>query len=116
MNEELFARYGGEEFVFAIKNCSQSQAEMLANRIRVAVESTPLITSEGEISVTLSLGVVESIRVAGETVSNLLNKADTALYKAKETGRNKVNVYREEIIDSSSSHLENPTNPIMIER
>lgn len=115
VNEELFARYGGEEFVFAIKNCTQLQAEALANRIRVAVESTPLITSEGEISVTLSLGVAESIRDVGETVSNLLNKADTALYRAKETGRNKVNVYTEEMTESSSSYLENPTNPIMME-
>ncbi|MFC6464712.1 diguanylate cyclase [Marinilactibacillus sp. GCM10026970] len=93
VNEELFARYGGEEFVFAIKNCPQVQAERLANRIRVAVERTPLITSEGELSVTLSLGVVESIKEIGETVSDLLNKADKALYQAKETGRNKVNVY-----------------------
>lgn len=95
-NEEIFARYGGEEFVFSINNCTRAKAEILANTIREYVEKTPLITPEGEITVTLSLGVAEAANTSGETVSSLLNKADKALYQAKEAGRNRVNVYLEE--------------------
>nr|WP_244244731.1 diguanylate cyclase [Marinilactibacillus kalidii] len=111
---ELFARYGGEEFVFSIKNCHQLEAELLANRIRLAVEKTPLITSEGEITVTLSIGIAGSLKQGTDTISDLLNKADKALYQAKETGRNKVKVFTEDMVDLDSSDLENPSNPIMI--
>ncbi len=93
---ELFARYGGEEFVISIKNCTHQNAEEIANRIRSYVGKTPLLTVEGEVSVTLILGIAEATRQVGETVSKLLNKADKALYQAKASGRNRVCIYREE--------------------
>lgn len=95
-HEEIFARYGGEEFVFSIRNCTTLKAAELADTIRGYVEKTPLITSEGEISVTISLGIAEAVNTLEETVSSLLNKADKALYQAKAAGRNRVIVYTEE--------------------
>ncbi|API88242.1 diguanylate cyclase [Marinilactibacillus sp. 15R] len=92
-NGEVFARYGGEEFVFSLTDYTTAKAEALANMIRDHIKKTPMITSEGEIGITLSLGIAEAERGVGETVSSLLNKADKALYQAKRTGRNKVNVY-----------------------
>lgn len=90
---EIFARYGGEEFVFSLSNYTKAEAEELANTIRNHVEKTPMVSPEGEISITLSLGIAEAERGVGETVSSLLNKADKALYQAKGTGRNKVSIY-----------------------
>lgn len=80
---ELFARYGGEEFVFARKSCTAAEGEALANRLLV-VAAQPLATSAGIISVTVSLGVAEARNGAEETLPQLLNKADQALYAAKE--------------------------------
>jgi len=90
---ELFARYGGEEFVLALNGCSSVEGEALATKLRHYVEAHPLTTTAGTISVTLSLGVAEATHESEETIFQLLNNADTALYLAKEEGRNEVYVY-----------------------
>ncbi|SJN27917.1 FOG: GGDEF domain [Marinilactibacillus psychrotolerans 42ea] len=79
--------------MFSLSNYTKAEAEELANTIRNHVEKTPMVSPEGEISITLSLGIAEAERGVGETVSSLLNKADKALYQAKGTGRNKVSIY-----------------------
>lgn len=93
---ELFARYGGEEFVLALKGYTVLEAEVLANQIRSHVETNPLITNDGIISVTISLGVAEATKEKEETLYQLLNKADKALYSAKQEGRNQVYIYTAE--------------------
>lgn len=91
--EVLFARYGGEEFVLALKGWTLSEGEVLANHLRESIESQKLVTSDGAmISVTSSFGVSQAIK-DDETLTQLLNKADEALYSAKHDGRNRVNVY-----------------------
>ncbi|MGG1551013.1 histidine kinase N-terminal 7TM domain-containing protein [Paenibacillus ferrarius] len=90
---ELFARYGGEEFVLALKGRTLQEGEAVANRLRTRIASKPLTTTEDKISVTLSLGVAEAADGPEETLSQLLNKADQALYAAKQAGRNRVCVY-----------------------
>ncbi|OAH58601.1 diguanylate cyclase [Domibacillus aminovorans] len=90
---ELFARYGGEEFVLALKGYTVSEGEALANQVRSYLETQPLITTEGVLSVTLSLGVAEATKESEETLYQLLNAADKALYSAKRQGRNRVQVY-----------------------
>ncbi|MEK5040659.1 histidine kinase N-terminal 7TM domain-containing diguanylate cyclase [Sporosarcina sp. FSL K6-3457] len=91
----LFARYGGEEFVLALNGSTALEGEALANQLRRHVEAQPLITAEGAISVTLSSGVAEATQETEETLHQLLNKADIALYAAKREGRNRVCVYTE---------------------
>lgn len=91
----LFARYGGEEFVLALKGCTLFEGEAIANQLRKSVETEPLITTDGVISVTLSSGVAEATKETEETLYQLLNKADKALYSAKREGRNQVHVYTE---------------------
>lgn len=91
----LFARYGGEEFVLALKGRTGLEGKALANQLRRHVEARPLITTEGVISVTLSSGVAEATKETEETLYQLLNKADQALYSAKREGRNQVHVYTE---------------------
>ena len=90
-----FARYGGEEFVLALKGYTLSQGETLAEQIRRHVETHPLLINEETISVTLSLGVAQAEKQENETLDELLNKADIALYAAKQNGRNQVRVYEE---------------------
>jgi diguanylate cyclase (GGDEF)-like protein/PAS domain S-box-containing protein len=87
---ELFARYGGEEFVLALKGYTESEGEALANQLRQAVEAWPLTTTEGEISITISCGVAEATNRTDETLYQVLNHTDKALYLAKQDGRNRV--------------------------
>lgn len=99
----IFARYGGEEFVFAIKGRTAREGEVLANKIRAYIEAHTLIWCEGEIPVTVSMGVAEAKNKTGTTLYQLLNQADKALYLAKENGRNGVQVYVEHTLASTCS-------------
>ncbi|WP_042357145.1 histidine kinase N-terminal 7TM domain-containing diguanylate cyclase [Bacillus rubiinfantis] len=91
----LFARYGGEEFVLALNGQTEAEGEALANQLRQAVAAHPLMTDYGWISVTISCGVAELEKGSEDTLSQLLHKADKALYAAKGAGRNQVQVYKE---------------------
>lgn len=84
----LVARIGGEEFLIA---APRSAADGFASRIeemRAALAATALITPVGPHTITASFGVAE--RRPGEAIERLLSRADGALYRAKQTGRNKV--------------------------
>jgi len=88
---DIAARYGGEEFVFILPNTKLSNAEIVANRIRKAVNQTSLILSNGsELKVTISVGVHSSIPTIDSRWEPLVDAADTAMYMAKQNGRNRV--------------------------
>lgn len=82
---DIAVRWGGEEFVVIAPDCSLQQATELADRIRKGIENLALDTVD---PVTISLGVAEL--VAGETSDSLIQRADSALYQAKRSGRNRV--------------------------
>lgn len=92
-DDMLFARYGGEEFVLALSGYGVVEAETFANQLRMHIETSPLVTIEGSVSITISIGVAGATNVTEETLYLLLNKADKALYQAKHAGRNQVKVY-----------------------
>ena len=92
-DDMLLARYGGEEFVLALMGSAAEEGEAVANRLRRQVEEHPLRTDEGAIAVTISSGVAEAAAGSEESLNQLLNKADQALYVAKGNGRNQVRVY-----------------------
>lgn len=81
-------RFGGEEFVILLPNTSLKEAVELAERIRKSLENTPLIYEGKEIKITASFGVKEV--KPDEPVDKIIKEADEKLYKAKESGRNKV--------------------------
>lgn len=83
-------RYGGEEFGIVLGNCDLEAAQMLAEKIRRLVESTPTDTDAGPIPLSVSIGVA-CARV-GDKVSaeDLVRRADGGLYQAKQLGRNQV--------------------------
>lgn len=89
-SDELF-RYGGEEFVVILNGTDSEGAANVAERIRAEIE-TAYFESEGEqIPITISIGVASLS--SRDDAKRLFNKADAALYRAKETGRNKVHYY-----------------------
>ncbi len=89
--QDVACRYGGEEFAIVLPQTSLDQARTVAEHIRVAVMSKELVkrsTGENLGFITISVGV--STHKAGDSVQTLIERADSALYLAKRTGRNRV--------------------------
>ncbi len=85
------ARYGGEEFAVVLRHTGIEDAITLANQIRARVESKKLVKkSTGTVlgTITISIGATEFAK--GDTVDTLIHRADICLYRAKQTGRNRV--------------------------
>lgn len=88
-SNDFFARYGGEEFVILLPSASIQKALEVAERVRATVELTDFVYDGKKIPVTVSLGV--TIRHPNENDwMELFRRADEALYKSKQTGRNRV--------------------------
>ena len=86
--DKLF-RYGGEEFVVILPETSKENAKRLAERIRKSIEETEIEIAEGKkINITASIGVAE--KREGDTIENVIKRADEAMYRAKKLGRNRV--------------------------
>ena len=85
---DIVGRYGGEEFGIVMTNCTSSEAALAADRYRIEIEKAVFVARKQEFSVTASFGVSDSTGRAN--IDELIKGADAALYKAKETGRNKV--------------------------
>lgn len=95
---DIAGRYGGEEFAILLPFTKCSEAKMVAERLRKSIEEKIIDVSEvnpdavqKEINVTVSLGVYEF--KTSDNEEDLLKNADKALYRAKESGRNKVVIY-----------------------
>ena len=89
---DIVTRYGGEEFVILSPNTTLESAVKIAERVRQHVEDHPY-TADFEINVTVSIGIAgygDSENVS--TFYELLDKADQALYIAKESGRNQLRI------------------------
>ncbi|MGC2192641.1 MAG: sensor domain-containing diguanylate cyclase [Candidatus Dormiibacterota bacterium] len=87
---DLAARYGGEEFVVVMANTSRDDAEVVADKIRAAVEDMTVELDDGaEVRITVSIGGV-TFPEGSKGARNLLDLADRALYAAKRNGRNRV--------------------------
>lgn len=81
-------RFGGEEFVVLLRNTDVNGASYIAERLRRAIECAPVRGTEGMIEVTISTGIAKYEH--GLSYTALLERADKALYQAKENGRNRV--------------------------
>jgi diguanylate cyclase (GGDEF)-like protein len=89
---DSIGRYGGEEFLVILPECCLECAAAFANRLCSFISSDRMDTPEGLIPVTMSLGVATSVRGKRLGENFLIRAADAALYKAKENGRNRVEV------------------------
>lgn len=86
---DLVGRYGGEEFVIALSDTDKASAVGVAQRIRQSVEEYRFEAYDEIINATVSIGLA-TYPDDGEDVAQLIDRADQALYKAKEEGRNRV--------------------------
>ena len=91
--EDIVARIGGEEFVMVLINASPKDAEMVANRLRQQTQAMTIDASDLSFSVTASVGI--AMYATGEEIEHLLDRADAAMYQAKNQGRNRVIVAAE---------------------
>jgi diguanylate cyclase (GGDEF)-like protein len=104
-NQDMLARYGGEEFAIIAPETGPKQAMVLAERLRAAIqEETYWSQKEEGPPVTASLGVACRLPMAGEPgFEGLVQRADTALYAAKEGGRNQAQAFAVEMLAPEDS-------------
>jgi diguanylate cyclase (GGDEF)-like protein len=88
---DIFSRLGGDEFLVVLPAISIEDSTRVAERCRTAVAETPFRIGEESLHVSLSIGAHWAKGIA--VFDNHLNHADTALYQAKENGRNAVSFY-----------------------
>jgi diguanylate cyclase (GGDEF)-like protein len=86
---DLVARYGGEEFSVILAETDSAGAQLIAEKIRAAVEQLPKVEGD-ELPMTVSIGISTWPTQTEATLEQLLFTADKALYQAKENGRNRV--------------------------
>jgi diguanylate cyclase (GGDEF)-like protein len=89
---DVMARFGGDEFILLLSETNNKGAQEMAERIRKAVEISRFDIRGGDTNVTVSLGVA-SYPEDGGNLEVILDKADKAMYRAKQKGRNKVVAY-----------------------
>lgn len=87
-SERVFGRYGGEEFLLLLPYAEGENALACLRRLHAAVQAAAFQTSVGLLDVTFSAGVAQYR--AGESVGDLIQRADEALYRAKTAGRNRI--------------------------
>jgi diguanylate cyclase (GGDEF)-like protein len=86
---DMIGRYGGEEFSVLLPNTDLDGAIEVAERLRKAIEEIILETDYGPLKITASFGIA-AFRPSDMTINNFLKRADAALYRAKNSGRNRI--------------------------
>lgn len=87
---DCLARIGGEEFMIVLRQCDVSRGRRVAESVRHNVAASQIRTVAGEVPITVSLGVAQW--AAGESFEALIERADRALYDAKHSGRDRVEI------------------------
>jgi diguanylate cyclase (GGDEF)-like protein len=85
---DLISRYGGEEFIVLLPEMDQENAFLMAERFRTSIEDLDIVVGNLLIKITASFGVVSFLKGSNVTLELLINRADQALYLAKDAGRN----------------------------
>lgn len=84
------ARYGGEEFVLLLPRADASTTDAVCERIRSGIQQLRFATDQGELCVTISIGIAQFDTAVDTDPATLLRRADQALYASKRNGRNRV--------------------------
>jgi diguanylate cyclase (GGDEF)-like protein len=86
---DIVARIGGEEFVVLFPETPPQSAIIPADRLRLRMESTVVRTRDAAVRFTISGGIAEVVE-SDESIEDTLKRADNALYRAKQSGRNRI--------------------------
>jgi diguanylate cyclase (GGDEF)-like protein len=101
--DAIVARYGGDEFALIFSNTEREQAFLTLERIRSEIETRKIF---GEVATQITItGGVAAYPIDGSSESEILRKADQALYRAKKTGRNSIRLAYEEKMAPKTSHF-----------
>lgn len=87
---DICARFGGEEFVVLLNNSNIDNSSTIAEKIRATLESTPCHADGITLNMTISAGVASIDGAGDNNINDAIDKADKALYEAKNAGRNRV--------------------------
>ncbi len=87
---DMAGRYGGEEFIILLPEIDSAAAREVAERLRETIATQPMQTGEDKVWVTISVGIATLRHKDGEALTSLIHAADTALYRAKALGKNRV--------------------------
>ncbi len=93
---DTLGRYGGEEFIIVLPETNIEGAEILAERLRIAVNAEPIMVEGKSLSIAISLGVTE-MNEKTLAYAQLIAEADLGLYKSKDSGRNCTTRYSPEL-------------------
>ncbi len=88
---DVFARFGGEEFVFLLPNTDETRARAFAERLRGLIAGQAVAYNEISMQITVSVGVAV-FDPNQDTLDDLICRADSALYKAKNFGKNRLEI------------------------
>jgi len=102
-NIDILARFGGEEFIIVLPETTASQAFLSAERLRHDCEENAIETTQGPISITISLGLADLNKTC-QSLEELIDRADQALYESKRTGRNKSTIWTNRHKDRIHAH------------
>lgn len=105
---DFSARFGGEEFVMILPETDQDNALLVANKIHGAVRSASFGTTNRPFALTVSIGVSSSSTRAYSTWREMLDDADRAMYLAKNTGKDRVEIWEPE---KKTSFPQPPAHP-----
>lgn len=87
---DVISRWGGEEFLLLLQDCPLKQALALAEKLRQTIAGHSFCFDGAQVSVSVSMGAAEY--AAEETLTSIFARADAALYRAKTSGRNRVEI------------------------
>jgi diguanylate cyclase (GGDEF)-like protein len=90
---DILLRYGGEEFMVILPGASKNDAFTIAERVRHIVRESKTTFGENQISVTISVGLDSMPETTISDEQELITNADEALYRSKNSGRDKVTIH-----------------------
>ncbi|NRA19861.1 MAG: GGDEF domain-containing protein [Oceanospirillaceae bacterium] len=90
-SSEFVARFGGEEFVILVPDSNRETLAAILNRIRIKIQAIPFKFKHNNITITVSIGATK-VTDQDKKMADSFERADTALYRAKENGRNRVEI------------------------
>lgn len=103
--DDIVARYGGEEFVVFLPELSAEAAKIVADRLRETISKIVVYSDQGdEVRFTVSIGISSS--AISDNIDTLIKTSDEALYRAKENGRNRCEIFTVEDLKNFNATLD----------